>query len=120
MIRYVTAFTAALFVMSLPLAAQTGKGTGALMRGLDKVSGQPIDFMMKLGDTTEIGQLRITLGECRFPTDNPSGDAYAWLVIRDRNSEKTAFEGWMIASSPALNALDHPRYDVWVLNCTTE
>ena len=29
------------------------------------------------------------------------------------------FDGWMIASSPALNALDHPRYDVWVIGCDT-
>ncbi len=29
------------------------------------------------------------------------------------------FRGWMFASSPALNALEHPVYDVWVINCTT-
>jgi len=33
--------------------------------------------------------------------------------------DKPVFKGWMIASSPALNALDHPRYDVWVLRCIT-
>ena len=27
------------------------------------------------------------------------------------------FQGWMLASSPALNPLDHPLYDVWVLEC---
>jgi len=29
------------------------------------------------------------------------------------------FSGWMFADSPALSALDHPRYDLWVINCTT-
>ncbi|WP_432448945.1 DUF2155 domain-containing protein [Aliiroseovarius marinus] len=113
------AFVAAMFA-ALPLAAQTAKAPGALLRGLDKVSGAPMDFKMEIGDTVELGKLRITLGECRYPTDNPSGDAYAWLVIRDGNAEQTAFEGWMVASSPALNALDHPRYDVWVLRCATQ
>ena len=104
----------------LPAMAQTGKATGAMLRGLDKVSGTPVDFSMKVGDTVELGKLRVTLGECRYPTDNPSGDAYAWLVVRDGNDDETTFEGWMIASSPALNALDHQRYDVWVLRCTTD
>ncbi|WP_338024984.1 DUF2155 domain-containing protein [Aliiroseovarius sediminis] len=104
----------------MPVAAQTAKATGAMLRGLDKVSGAPIDFSMKVGDTVELGRLRVTLGECRYPTNNPSGDAYAWLVVRDGNDDQTTFEGWMIASSPALNALDHPRYDVWVLRCTTD
>lgn len=110
----------ALIATSFPASAETGKATGALLRGLDKVSGTPIDFSMKVGDTVELGRLRVTLGECRYPTDNPSGDAYAWLVIRDGNDDQTTFEGWMIASSPALNALDHQRYDVWVLRCTTD
>lgn len=100
--------------------AQTGKASGAMLRGLDKVSGTPLDFAMNVGDTVELGRLWVTLGECRYPADNPSGDAYAWLVVRDGNADETAFEGWMIASSPALNALDHPRYDVWVLRCTTQ
>ncbi|MEZ5921142.1 MAG: DUF2155 domain-containing protein [Parvularculaceae bacterium] len=30
------------------------------------------------------------------------------------------FSGWMFASSPALNPLDHPVYDVWVIDCKTE
>lgn len=110
----------AAMLTSAPALAQSEKAAGAFLRGLDRVSGTPIDFSMNVGDTVELGNLRITLGECRYPTDNPSGDAYAWLVIRDGNAEQTSFEGWMIASSPALNALDHPRYDIWVLRCATE
>lgn len=29
------------------------------------------------------------------------------------------FRGWMFASSPALNSLEHPVYDVWVIDCKT-
>ena len=101
---------------------QRGKAAtaeGALLRGLDRVSGMTSDLEMAAGDTAAFGRLQITLGECRFPEDNPAGDAFAYLVIRYAAEAAPVFEGWMIASSPALNALDHPRYDVWVLRCMT-
>ncbi|WP_311197244.1 DUF2155 domain-containing protein [Aliiroseovarius crassostreae] len=115
------AFVSAVALLApLTATAQTAKAPGAMLRGLDKISGSYEDFSLTAGETVLLGKLQITLGECRYPTDNPSGDAFAWLVVRDGNSEKTAFEGWMISSSPGLNGLDHPRYDVWVLRCTTE
>ncbi len=101
---------------------QRGKAVtaeGVLLRGLDRVSGMTSDLEMTTGDTAAFGRLQITLGECRFPEDNPAGDAFAYLVIRHAADAAPVFEGWMIASSPALNALDHPRYDVWVLRCST-
>jgi len=95
-------------------------GTGARIRGLDKLAGTVEDFALATGETVGLGWLQITLGECRYPVENPSGDAYAWLVIREEAGEAPVFEGWMVASSPALNALDHARFDVWVIACTTE
>ncbi|MCG6902991.1 MAG: DUF2155 domain-containing protein [Rhodobacter sp.] len=99
--------------------ARAASGSGAVLRGLDKVSGNLTDLEMAVGETRAFGRLTVTLGECRFPKGNPSGDAYAFIVIRAAGVERPVFEGWMIASSPALNALDHPRYDVWALRCTT-
>lgn len=95
-------------------------GTGATLAGLDKLSGKSATLDVKTGQTVALGFLQITLGECRYPSANPSGDAYAWLVVRDQAKEPPVFQGWMIASSPALSALDHARYDVWVKACTTE
>jgi hypothetical protein len=93
---------------------------GAVLRGLDRVSGAVTDIELGAGQSADYGSLEITLGECRYPTDNPSSDAYAYLTIRDRRQEGVLFAGWMVASSPALNALDHPRYDVWVMRCIRE
>jgi len=95
-------------------------GTGALIRGLDKLAGTTEDLTLTNGETVGLGWLEITLGQCRYPVNNPSGDAYAWLVIREEAGEAPIFEGWMVAASPALNALDHARFDVWVISCTTE
>ena len=66
-----------------------------------------------------MGALTVTLDDCRFPTDNPSGDAFEHLTIHYRAAAEPVFSGWMFASSPALNAMDHPRYDVWALRCST-
>jgi hypothetical protein len=73
---------------------------------------------MRVGETKRFGHLEITAEACRVPADDPAGDAYAFLKIRDIREETDRFSGWMFASSPALSALDHPRYDVWVVGCT--
>ncbi len=92
---------------------------GVVLRALDKVSGELVDFNLEPDQTKQLGRIQVTLGECRFPTGNPAGDASAYLTIRDAGENTPVFSGWMIASSPALNALDHSRYDVWVLRCIT-
>ncbi len=103
------------------IQTEVSRGTGAVLRGLDKIAGEAIELELKTGETIAYGRLQITLGDCRYPFGNLAGDAFAWLVIRDqKNLDQVLFDGWMIASSPALNALDHPRYDVWVIRCTTE
>lgn len=94
-------------------------GTGAVLRGLDKITGEVEDITLPNGGQVSIGRLEISLRECRHPAGNPSGDAWANLAIREAGRSETLFNGWMIASSPALNALDHARYDVWVLRCST-
>lgn len=96
-------------------------GTGAVLRGLDKMNGQVEDFELQNGYSIGFGNLRIDLAECRHPDDNATGEAYAFLTIFDGPAVgEPAFQGWMIASSPALSAMDHARYDVWVLRCTTD
>lgn len=92
---------------------------GVMLRAVDKISGELVDFDLTPGQTKQLGYIQVTLGECRYPTDNPSGDSSAYLTVRNAKTEEVAFSGWMIASSPALNALDHARYDVWVLRCIT-
>lgn len=101
------------------LAQQASLGAGAVLRALDKVNGKTTDIELANGTSAEYGRLVISLGECRYPTGNASGDAYAFVTIRELGESENAFQGWMIASSPALNALDHARYDVWVTRCKT-
>ena len=94
-------------------------GTGAVLRGLDKVNASVTDIELQSGQSTEYGRLTVQLNECHYPEGDAAGDAFAFLTITDTASETELFSGWMVASSPALNALEHPRYDVWVLRCKT-
>ena len=110
----------AVIVLAFPVAAQEASlAEGATIRVLDKVTGQLEDVDMSVGQTARVGQVDIGLEECRYPTGNPAGDAFAFLAIEDRTTNSEIFAGWMVASSPALNALDHPRIDVWVIRCRT-
>ena len=99
------------------LAQMVGTGETVILRGLDKVSGETTDLELGVGARAELGRLEITHVSCRFPVDDPASDAWAFLEIHDRLRGEQLFRGWMTAASPALNALDDPRYDVWVLGC---
>ena len=88
---------------------------GAVLRMADRVDGSLIDLTMENNSTRVAGALTIGLGECRYPIANPASDAFAYVTVTE--AEDQLFSGWMIASSPALSAMDHRRYDVWVLRC---
>ncbi|MGY3437361.1 MULTISPECIES: DUF2155 domain-containing protein [unclassified Marinovum] len=113
---------AAAICLAFPVAAQesVSLGSGAVLRGLDKVSGETTDMDLSNGASTEYGSLRIEMTECRYPEGNLAGDAFAFTKVWERDAATPIFSGWMIGSSPALSALDHARYDVWVMRCKTE
>ncbi|GAA6149396.1 hypothetical protein NBRC116586_24580 [Pseudooceanicola nitratireducens] len=95
-------------------------GTGATLRGLDKINGDTLDVTVPSGSAVMVGKLSVTMWECRYPEGNEAGDAFAFMTITEpAKSADPIFSGWMIASSPGLNPLDHFRYDIWVLSCTT-
>lgn len=99
------------------LSGSAVSATGGIVRVLDKIDGTIADLDLDVGETREVGSLTVTLGDCRYPADNPAGDAFALVSIRTVADDVAIFEGWMVASSPALSAMDHPRYDVWALRC---
>jgi len=119
--RGVAALCSALTLACGGVTAQeeAAPGSGAVLRGLDKITTELRDLDLDNGEAAQLGSLTVELVECRFPEGNPAGDAYARVTIRQTEGGDLLFDGWMLASSPALNALEHPRYDVWVIRCTT-
>jgi len=92
----------------------------AVLQGLDKVTARISTFEARIGETVTFGTLQIIARTCdkRPPEETP--ESAAFLDIWDRRPDEAAlsvFRGWMFASSPALSAMEHPVYDVWVLDC---
>lgn len=92
----------------------------AILQGLDKVTARVSTINAPLGDTVKFGALEIIVRACdkRPPEEPPESAAFldVWEV-RPGEPAVSNFRGWMFASSPALSALEHPVYDVWVLDC---
>lgn len=106
--------------LAVPLEEEAVPHNRVVLRALDKITARITEFELEIGEELRFGTLSIVPRYCRTrpPTEPP--ETFAYLVIDDlkRNGVKErVFEGWMVASSPALNALEHPVYDVWVINC---
>jgi hypothetical protein len=94
----------------------------AVLQALDKVTARIKRLTVHVGQTGKFGTLSILVDACRkAPPEDPPESA-AFLKITDGKSDPpvTAFSGWMFASSPALSAMDHPVYDISVVDCTSD
>ncbi|WP_339335597.1 DUF2155 domain-containing protein [uncultured Maricaulis sp.] len=106
-----------------PLSSQPG--SIVVLRGLDKVTARTRDFEVAIGDTVQFGALSITAQYCRKRPPEETPETYAFLQINDRRTDgfgvdvegEQIFSGWMFASRPAQNPLEHAVYDVWVIDC---
>lgn len=94
------------------------------LQSLDKVTARTMTFQARVGATVKFGPLYIKTRACRKPPIAEKPEAAAFLQIWEDNAKTGephwVFSGWMFASSPALSAMDHPIYDVWVLDCVAD
>ena len=100
--------------------ASTVQAQSAVLQGLDKITARISTFEAPLDEAVTFGSLEIVARAChKTPPEEPPESA-AFLEITDVRPDSDAvrlFTGWMFASSPALSAMEHPVYDVWVLDC---
>ena len=110
---------AGLFALS-PFNLQAAERDAVVLQGLDKVTARISKFTVKLDTPVAFGTLEITARAChKKPPEEPPESA-AFLEIHEKQQgepEELFFSGWMFASTPGLSALQHPVYDVWVLDC---
>jgi hypothetical protein len=87
--------------------------------GLDKITGRIIKFEVRIGETVQFGALQVTPRSCiqRLTGDQQNIGFVEVDEITLRNEIRRLFSGWMFASSPGLNAVEHPIYDVWLESC---
>jgi len=95
-------------------------GTQLVMRGLDKITGRPTSLTAAIGKPVHFATLTITARYCYSTPPSETPETAAFVQIEDHRPDQPArrvFSGWMYASSPGLNAVEHPLYDVWVISC---
>jgi len=93
-----------------------------VLRTIDKVSAYTSTFEIPVGKTVKFGaSLFIKVRACRksSPLDKPESAAFLqiWEKNIDTHKPQWVFSGWMFASNPSISAMDHPVYDVWVIDC---
>ena len=120
MIRLLAATLVFFAAAAGPAAAQR-----AVIRGLDKVTGHARDYTLTLGRATRVGSLEVIARACSKTAPEETPEVRIYLQVFDNppvregeeSERRQIFSGWMFASSPALNALEHPTYDIWAIDC---
>lgn len=127
MIRLLAATLVFFAAAAGPAAAQR-----AVVRGLDKVTGHAADYTLTLGRAARIGTLEVVARACSKTAPEETPEVRIYLQVYDNSpvpegaqaapegaeaERRQIFSGWMFASSPGLNALEHPTYDIWAIDC---
>jgi hypothetical protein len=92
----------------------------ASFSGLDKITGRIINFDEDIGETVQFGALRVKTDACytRPATEAANTDAFVEVdEITLQGEVKRIFSGWMFAASPGLHGVEHPIYDIWLVDC---
>jgi hypothetical protein len=113
-------FAAALALIGTPAFAETIANPVAAFSGLDKITGRITKFDVYIDETVQFGALQITPRVCytRPPTETQRTSVFVEVDQVSLKGQITRiFTGWMFADSPALNAIDHAVYDIWLDDC---
>ncbi len=104
---------------SRTLEAMLDSQGGAVFDGLDKITARVSTILAPLDVPVRYGSLSLTVRKCnaRPPEEAPEKAAFVEIDEAKPGNLKRLFTGWMFWSSPALNPLEHPVYDVWLIEC---
>ena len=108
-----------LLISKISTASQWIEGNRLVIQGLDKITARIKTFEVNISETYKFGVLDIFVERCIFSKPIFKPESLAYIRIKD-NSDRLSevkFKGWMFASSPALNALENPVYDISILAC---
>ena len=117
---------ALLVAMLVPLVLAGGaraekiKNTVAVFSGIDKITGRIITFDVYIDETVQFGALQVTPKVCYSRPSSEAPKTTSFIEVDEITLERKIrriFTGWMFADSPGLNAVEHPIYDVWLVNC---
>ncbi len=92
----------------------------AAFSGIDKITGRITNFDVYIGETVQFGALQVTPKVCYSRDDTEAQKVTSFVEVDEITLDRKIrriFTGWMFADSPGLNAVEHPVYDVWLVEC---
>ena len=92
----------------------------AQMQALDKISGQIKVIEVPVNGEIKFGSFSIVVRKCLSTPQDEAPENYAFVDVADTSRDGklfNIFKGWMVSSSPSLNSVEHPIYDVWLKKC---
>jgi len=112
-------------LMITAFAAPPAYAVSAVLRGLDKVTGQARDFTATIGRPVRFGTLEVVARACQKRPAEEIPEVSIYVQVYDtppvpegqEPARTEIFHGWLFASSPGLSALEHPVYDIWAIDC---
>ena len=91
------------------------------LKALDKITAKTSVIRLAIGEKNFFGALEIKALKCQLSESNDFIDTVAYLQVKDLstkdNNQVFLFNGWTFASSPTLQSIDHPIYDLWITSC---
>ena len=91
------------------------------IKALDKITAKTSSIRLAVGDKKFFGSLEIKALKCQLSEDSDTLDTVAYIQVKDLsakdNNQVFLFNGWTFASSPTLQSIDHPVYDLWITSC---
>jgi hypothetical protein len=115
-----SAFLLVLFGAPTLVLADKIKNPVAIFSGLDKITGRIISFEVGIDETVEFGAFLVTPRVCYTRPITEPQNTTAFVEVDEitvAGETKRLFGGWIFASSPGLNGVEHPIYDVWLIGC---
>ena len=91
------------------------------LTALDKITAKTSSIRLAVGDKKFFGSLEIQALKCQLSESSDTSDTVAYIQVKDLsakdNNQVFLFNGWTFASSPTLQSIDHPIYDLWITSC---
>ena len=91
------------------------------LKALDKITAKTSSIRLAVGEKEFFGPLEIKALKCQLSENKDSTDTVAYLQVKDLsakdNNQVFLFNGWTFASSPTLQSIDHPIFDLWIIGC---
>ena len=91
------------------------------LKALDKITAKTSAIRLAVGEKKFFGSLEIKALKCQLSVGENATDTVAYLQVKDLsakdNDQVFLFNGWTFKSSPTLQSIDHPIYDLWITSC---